>query len=55
MVPLFPVYACFFRRLPQNVTSLPFPYLKMRLELALDFAPGPVQLRMLTAGLFNEH
>ena len=20
-----------------------------------DFAPGPVQLRMLTAGLFNEH
>lgn len=36
-----------------HFSTLPLP--EMRLELALDFAPGPVQLRMLTAGPFNAH
>lgn len=53
MVPLFPVCALFFKRLPQKVPSLPFPYLKMRLELALDSAPGPGQLRVFTAEPFS--
>lgn len=45
----------FFKRLPQKVPSLPFPYLKMRLELALDSVPGTVQLSVLTAGPFNAY
>lgn len=53
--PIVPCLCLLFKRLPQKVPSLPFPYLKIRLELALDFAPVPVQLRMLTAGPFNTH